>query len=565
MKHLALYRKYRPSKFDDVFGQKYIVDIVKKSIINNKISHAYLFSGPRGTGKTSMAKLIAKTINCSDLKGIDACEKCNSCTLTNSKANPDIIEIDAASNNGVDEIRNIRDNVALMPSVSEYKVYIIDEVHMLTTGAFNALLKTLEEPPAHVIFILATTELYKVPETIVSRCQCFEFERISASEIEKCLLNIANNEKINVDQKVLTLIANYSKGGLRDSIGILDKLSSCSDHVTEDLFYDVVGVVNDELIKEVVNLIKSKKQAEILKLIDEMSKNGKNLSYLVEQIITKLKNDIINNSADNYDYVILQGLNDIFNNIKYSYNYLLSLEIGILKIINSLKKQTQIISREIISSNDEIQKIDVTTTENDDKIEIKLEDNTKLLDKVQKNNEVLNEQKDNNANNTISENEQKFIDEVGINNAFALANKKLKIEMQRKWRDFNDYVHNKEFSAVTSYFLDSKLEVAGEKDVIISVENEAIISNANYNKTKIELLFNLVMGGFYNIIFVTAGYFENLKNRYIEDIKSGKKYEYIDNIAKNDDIIIEEQKTTGDNSAFESAKDIFGSDIVEMK
>ena len=183
MSYLALYRKYRPQTFDELAGQNFIVKILKNSIINEKISHAYLFYGPRGTGKTSVAKLLAKIVNCENLKDFTPCGECASCKSFVNKNNPDVIEIDAASNNGVDEIREIRNNVGLLPSISKYKVYIIDEVHMLSSGAFNALLKTLEEPPKHAIFILATTEFYKVPETIVSRCQCFEFSRISEDKI----------------------------------------------------------------------------------------------------------------------------------------------------------------------------------------------------------------------------------------------------------------------------------------------------------------------------------------------------------------------------------------------
>ncbi len=537
MSYLALYRKYRPSNFDEFYGQRHIINIIKNSIANNKLSHAYLFSGPRGTGKTSLAKLIAKMANCSDLNNLNPCNKCDSCKLINDKANPDIIEIDAASNNGVDEIRNLRDSVSLAPSVSKYKVYIIDEVHMLTISAFNALLKTLEEPPLHVIFILATTELYKVPETIVSRCQCFEFARITNFEIVKCLKSISKSENIKIDDEVFDLIASYSKGGMRDSIGILDKLSSCSSYIDADLFYDVIGVVDEKSIVNIINLIKARDNKELISLLDKMAKNGKNLLYLVEQIMNKIKEDII--YTDNFDsdsYIILNGLNDILNNLSKSFNYVLSIETGLLKIVHNLDNfyNDQIISREIISN--------VNNTDN--------------LDLVNKK-EMLKFNKD---NDKIKNNKQIIVDKNGINNAFALANKKLKKEMLNKWNDFNNYVHNKEFSSIVSYFLDSSLEVAGENDVIISVDSEAIVNNAIFNKAKLELLFNLVIGRSCNIVFVTKDYFEILKNKYINDIKNGKKYKYIAVDSQNDDII-EQDDVTLNRSL--SAEDLFGNDIVE--
>ena len=228
MSYLALYRKYRPKSFEDFVGQDEIAKIIKNEILNDKISHAYLFSGPRGTGKTSTAKIIARMINCHNLAtdGIP-CGKCESCINFNN--NSDIVEIDAASNNGVDEIRELRDKVNLVPTSGKYKIYIIDEVHMLTTQAFNALLKTLEEPPAHVIFILATTEFHKIPITVVSRCQKFQFLKFSIEEIISKLQYIVDNENINVSNDVLYEIARLSDGGLRDAINMLDQLSSFSD------------------------------------------------------------------------------------------------------------------------------------------------------------------------------------------------------------------------------------------------------------------------------------------------------------------------------------------------
>lgn len=225
MKYQALYRKYRPKTFDDVCGQQIVVQTLKNVIKNNKLTHAYLFIGPRGTGKTSIAKIFAKTINCLEPHDGISCEKCDMCVSNNTNENVDIIEMDAASNNGVDEIREIRNHITLLPTVSKYKIYIIDEVHMLTQGAFNALLKTLEEPPEHIIFVLATTEPQKIPLTIMSRCQSFEFKPISTSIIKDRLKYISEKENIKIDDESLDLIAEESNGGLRDAVSMLDQLN----------------------------------------------------------------------------------------------------------------------------------------------------------------------------------------------------------------------------------------------------------------------------------------------------------------------------------------------------
>ena len=224
MNYLALYRKYRPKVLDEVVGQSEIKKILASSVKNGTITHAYLFSGPRGTGKTTMAKILAKMVNCLEPIDGNACNKCEQCL--NVLDSNDVIEIDAASNNGVDEIRELREKATLVPSSAKYKVYIIDEVHMLTTQAFNALLKTLEEPPKHVIFILATTEYYKIPLTITSRCQKFQFTKLTVDDIVKNLSRISKLEKINIADDALYEIAKISDGGMRDSINFLDQLRS---------------------------------------------------------------------------------------------------------------------------------------------------------------------------------------------------------------------------------------------------------------------------------------------------------------------------------------------------
>ena len=248
----ALYRKYRPQNFDSVVGQNSIIKTLKNSIKNGTFSHAYMFFGPRGTGKTTISKIFARNVNC--LEPIDgiSCGVCKSCLAANDKECVDIIEIDAASNNGVDEIRELKNKISLVPAELKFKVYIIDEVHMLSIGAFNALLKTLEEPPSHAIFILATTDPQKVPETIISRCQCFSFKRISNEMIVERLKYVCENEKISIDDDVLLEIAISSDGGMRDSLGMLDKLSSfTTDNITLDDFAELNGTITK---KELENL-----------------------------------------------------------------------------------------------------------------------------------------------------------------------------------------------------------------------------------------------------------------------------------------------------------------------
>ena len=253
MNYKVLYRKYRPDGFDNLVGQKHVVDILKNSIKEKRIAHAYLFSGPRGTGKTSTARILAKSVNCLNNKDGVACGECESCLAFNG--NPDIIEIDAASNNGVEEIRELINNVKIMPTSLKYKVYIIDEVHMLSQSAFNALLLTLEEPPEHVLFILATTNLESVPITIVSRCQRFEFHRITENDIIERLKFVCDEEKIKYEDDGLKEIATLADGGLRDALSILDQLSKNDEVITSKLVSEEIGSISNKKIDDLIKYL----------------------------------------------------------------------------------------------------------------------------------------------------------------------------------------------------------------------------------------------------------------------------------------------------------------------
>ena len=301
MAYKALYRIYRPQTFDEVVGQKYIVKTLQNAIKDNKIAHAYLFTGPRGTGKTTIAKLLAKAVNCTSTTKAHPCDECDNCKAIASGTHPDVIEIDAASNNGVDEVRELIEKVKFSPIQGQYKVYIIDEVHMMTSGAFNALLKTLEEPPAHVIFILATTDVFKVLPTIISRCQRFDFGKVSNSDIKLKLIEILQKENAKYEVEALDLIAELAEGGVRDALGILDQSLAYGDgNLTAQNVREIYGVVsNAEAISFVENINKKDTQTCLAK-IDDFDKRGLDLSKFTTTLINILKETVIYKNTSDY-------------------------------------------------------------------------------------------------------------------------------------------------------------------------------------------------------------------------------------------------------------------------
>lgn len=290
MSYQALYNKYRPQTFEEVVEQKHIIKTLKSAITQNRVSHAYLFCGPHGIGKTSIARVFAKALNCEEGITTIPCNKCNICSSISNGSCIDVLEIDGASNRGIDEIRNLREKVNYLPTQARKKVYIIDEVHMLTTEAFNALLKTLEEPPAHVIFMMATTQPNKILPTILSRCQRFDLHLISSEDIVKRLKYIAKEEKIKITPSALSLIAKHSKGSQRDATGILDQLHSYTDKkIEEEDVASLLGVLDYKNLFKIVELIIKEDTAELIYLVDELSQLGRDLRQLVGDIIEHLR------------------------------------------------------------------------------------------------------------------------------------------------------------------------------------------------------------------------------------------------------------------------------------
>lgn len=303
--HKALYRAYRPQTFKDVVGQEHIIKTLKNQIQNNNVGHAYLFCGTRGTGKTSTAKIFARAVNCEDSVNEEPCNECEVCKDILNDNNMDVIEIDAASNNSVDDIREIRENVKYTPAKCKYKVYIIDEVHMLSQGAFNALLKTLEEPPSYVIFILATTEPHKIPATILSRCQRFDFKRVTVKDMSSRMKEICEDVNIEVDDRALNLIARNSQGALRDALSILDQCMSFSENKIEykDVV-DLLGTVNVEQLFEMADYVIKEDTKKCLEILNEFVIWGKDIKNLIDDLIDHFRNLMVCKVSNDLDEII---------------------------------------------------------------------------------------------------------------------------------------------------------------------------------------------------------------------------------------------------------------------
>ena len=583
----ALYRKYRPADFDSVVGQDAIIKTLKNSIINHNFSHAYMFFGPRGTGKTTVSKIFARNVNCLSPKDGIACGKCDACKASFSKDCIDILEIDAASNNGVNEIRELRNNVALVPSELTYKVYIVDEVHMLSDAAFNALLKTLEEPPEHVIFILATTDPQKVPETIISRCQCFSFKRISDDVIKERLKYVCKQEKIKIEDDVLEAISTLSDGGLRDALGALDKMVSyTTDKITLDDFNEVNGIISSSEINDFIHSILLGNIQNVLSSISEYNNKGKNLIQIMMQVSNYGRNMVVdyylNQKELDIDVDLLQkfvnDLNDKTFDIKKSSNTKVYIEMFILKFINdnvicsnTNKKMTSCndavgTKEEVIEDKkEEKQEIreDTSNNENVDVKEcIKQEDsiNSEEMKSISKSKNPVENSFDNAGNNVIPKilNVDEIM-KVRINNAFATADKSLLKEESSNFELLKDYSFDQEIGYLVNSLLDSKLRVVGNNDMIISFDSKAIVEQNLVNLLQLNDVYEKITKSNKNIAIITDEEWEILKKEYISNLKNNVSYE----VKEEPEVILEEIKN--DDIISSSAISLFGEDIVEIE
>lgn len=504
MAYQALYRKYRPTNFDEVVGQTHIIQTLKNAIVQNRIAHAYLFCGPRGTGKTSIAKIFAKTLNCTNSQDAP-CGVCENCKMAANGSHPDIIEIDAASNNGVDEVRNLIDKVKYAPMQGKYKIYIIDEVHMMTSGAFNALLKTIEEPPAHVIFIFATTEPNKVLPTIISRCQRFDFNKVSIHDIKYRLSVVCKNEGIEIDENGLMLIAQLADGGMRDALSILDQcVAYCSSYIDVNDIRKIYGVVTSEDIGKLFYSVYKKDVDSFVKDIQKYSDMGMDIKRLTADFIHMLKDSLILDYSENSTLVsdmnkdmirkyfklapinfrikCMEELMDTYNKYTYASNALDYFEASLLKISSySYESKIHIIDSDYndfkeIEEEENYETSYDDTSDNSDIIEknIQKDDNNGVLEKFEISDvsrETLKQSE--NTNNKIILNDE-FVIQLLVG-----ATKMERSIDTNKFNNIGQFISSLEFGKYAATLRNSSIMASGSNYIVVCVSNEIFAKQIN--------------------------------------------------------------------------------------
>ncbi|MEE1508473.1 MAG: DNA polymerase III subunit gamma/tau [Ligilactobacillus ruminis] len=575
MSYQALYRVWRPQTFEDLVGQDMITKTLKNALATKQTTHAYLFAGPRGTGKTSCAKLFAKALNCPNQVNGDPCNACEICKAITAGRLNDVIEIDAASNNGVEEIRDIRDKVKYAPTQADYKVYIIDEVHMLSTSAFNALLKTLEEPPANVVFILATTDPHKIPATIISRTQRFDFKRITSGAILERMEYILKQKQFEYDEKALNVIARAAEGGMRDALSILDQVLSFGDNkVTLDNALLVTGSVTRENLIKYLSQVQNHETVAGLQTIHAILDEGKDSKRLLEDLINCCRDLLLYKQApemleqtgsvmidDEFKsmaeksnpetlYRYIDTLNEQQENMRYSMHQSVYLEVLTVKLakIDGKERKTSVQS---------LQTAPETLNElNDLQRQVKeLKDQVKnLLGKT--NRGFSGEKTSRPAKKTV----QRYEIKIDVASIYRILGSATKIDKNRFLDCMKDILSTLNISSKAMFKM-CEIEAAGPEGIILSFNNEFIcgrIINEERVRDEFENSVGRIYGDAKKIVYVPKNRWLNIRQEYIKQMRSGT-------IPKDAAEIPSDQTKEHEDDIVQEAEDIFGKDLIEIK
>lgn len=575
MSYQALYRVWRPQTFEDLVGQDMITKTLKNALATKQTTHAYLFAGPRGTGKTSCAKLFAKALNCPNQVNGDPCNACEICKAITAGRLNDVIEIDAASNNGVEEIRDIRDKVKYAPTQADYKVYIIDEVHMLSTSAFNALLKTLEEPPANVVFILATTDPHKIPATIISRTQRFDFKRITSGAILERMEYILKQKQFEYDEKALNVIARAAEGGMRDALSILDQVLSFGDNkVTLDNALLVTGSVTRENLIKYLSQVQNHETVAGLQTIHAILDEGKDSKRLLEDLINCCRDLLLYKQApemleqtgsvmidDEFKsmaeksnpetlYRYIDTLNEQQENMRYSMHQSVYLEVLTVKLakIDGKERKTSVQS---------LQTAPETLNElNDLQRQVKeLQDQVKNL--LGKTNRGFSDEKTSRpAKKTV----QRYEIKIDVASIYRILGSATKIDKNRFLDCMKDILSTLNISSKAMFKM-CEIEAAGPEGIILSFNNEFIcgrIINEERVRDEFENSVGRIYGDAKKIVYVPKNRWLNIRQEYIKQMRSGT-------IPKDAAEIPSDQTKEHEDDIVQEAEDIFGKDLIEIK